>query len=244
QNQIRVIEEFKVSKKSKCGIITFVSKFEEFADQAETIFKGSERRADLDKAYSKLIKAVNDTIERVAIEHQKTPRDVVMFENFHHMFATLSRLKITHLENEKREAKQKYQDHLQAYVTAFLGKPLEKLSNFFEGIEARVAQGVKEEEVGYQLAFSKQELRKVIKEYTAKEVKKGIDSLYKKVEKNLCEEENLLQVVWHSMQDEFICQYKYFESMIARCYPGANIVLEFTINDVLQFFSDIAQSHY
>ena len=53
---------------------------------------------------------------------------------------------------------------------------------------------MKEDEVGYQLAFSKQELRKCIKEYPAKELKKGLEQLYKKVEKHLCEEENLLQV--------------------------------------------------
>ena len=34
---------------------------------------------------------------------------------------------------------------------------------FFEGVIAKVASGVKESEIGYQLAFSKQELRKVIK---------------------------------------------------------------------------------
>ena len=68
------------------------------------------------------------------------------------------------------------------------------LKHFFEGVEARVAQGIREEEVSYQLAFNKQELRKVIKEYPGKEVKKGLDNLYKKVDKHLCEEENLLQV--------------------------------------------------
>jgi len=36
-----------------------------------------------------------------------------------------------------------------------------------------MSQGYKPEEVGFQLAFSKTELRKVIKEYTAKEVSKG-----------------------------------------------------------------------
>lgn len=61
-------------------------------------------------------------------------------------------------------------------------------------MQAKVAQGVKESEISYQMAFSKQELRKVIKEYPGKEVKKGLDNLYKKVEKHLCEEENLLQV--------------------------------------------------
>jgi len=45
------------------------------------------------------------------------------------------------------------------------------------------------------VAFSKQELRKVTKEYHGREVKKGLDHLYKKVEKHLSEEENLLQVI-------------------------------------------------
>lgn len=71
--------------------------------------------------------------------------------------------------------------------------PIALLQLFFEGVQAKVAQGVKESEVSYQMAFSKQELRKVIKEYPAREVKKGLESLYKKVEKHLSEEENLLQ---------------------------------------------------
>uniref|UniRef100_A0A4W6CK36 Exocyst complex component 1 n=1 Tax=Lates calcarifer TaxID=8187 RepID=A0A4W6CK36_LATCA len=174
--QIRQMEEVKISKKSKVGILLFVAGFEEFAELAETIFRNAERRGDLDKAYVKLIRAV--------------------FMN---------------------------------------GKT--------SGVEARVAQGVREEEVSYQLAFNKQELRKVIKEYPGKEVKKGLDNLYKKVDKHLCEEESLLQVVWHSMQDEFIRQYKHFEDLIGRCYPGSGITMEFTIQDMLEYFSSIAQSH-
>ncbi|KAF3691189.1 Exocyst complex component 1 Exocyst complex component Sec3 [Channa argus] len=241
--QIRQMEEVKISKKSKVGILPFVTGFEEFAELAETIFRSAERRGDLDKAYVKLIRAVFMNVEKVANESQKTPRDVVMMENFHHIFSTLSRLKISCLDAERREAKHKYTDHLQSYVINSLGQPLEKLNHFFEGVEARVAQGVREEEVSYQLAFSKQELRKVIKEYPGKEVKKGLDNLYKKVDKHLCEEESLLQVVWHSMQDEFIRQYKHFEGLIGRCYPGSGITMEFTIQDMLEYFSSIAQSH-
>uniref|UniRef100_A0A673ND09 Exocyst complex component 1 n=1 Tax=Sinocyclocheilus rhinocerous TaxID=307959 RepID=A0A673ND09_9TELE len=241
--QIRQMEEVKISKKSKVGILPFVTGFEEFAKLAEAIFRNAERRGDLDKAYIKLIRAVFNNVEKVANESQKTPRDVVMMENFHHIFSTLSSLKISCLEAERKEAKQKYTEHLQSYVINSLGQPLEKLNHFFEGVEARVAQGVHEEEVSYQLAFNKQELRKVIKEYPGKEVKKGLDNLYKKVDKHLCEEENLLQVVWHSMQDEFIRQYKHFEGLINRCYPGSGITMEFTIKDMLEYFSSIAQSH-
>ncbi|XP_066429460.1 exocyst complex component 1 isoform X5 [Eleutherodactylus coqui] len=242
-NQIKQMEDVKISKKSKVGILPFVSGFEEFAELAESIFRSAERRGDLDKAYTKLIRAVFINVEKVANESQKTPRDVVMMENFHHIFATLSRLKISCLETEKREAKQKYNDHLQSYVIYSLGHPLEKLNTFFEGVKARVAQGIGYDEVSYQLAFSKQELRKVIKDYPGKEVKKGLDNLYKKVDKHLCEEENLLQVVWHTMQDEFIRQYKHFEGLIEKCYTGAGITMEFTIQDILEYFSSIAQSH-
>ncbi|XP_056115874.1 exocyst complex component 1 isoform X1 [Rhinichthys klamathensis goyatoka] len=241
--QIRQMEEVKISKKSKVGILPFVTGFEEFAKLAEAIFRNAERRGDLDKAYIKLIRAVFHNVEKVANESQKTPRDVVMMENFHHIFSTLSSLKISCLEAERKEAKQKYTEHLQSYVINSLGQPLEKLNHFFEGVEARVAQGVREEEVSYQLAFNKQELRKVIKEYPGKEVKKGLDNLYRKVDKHLCEEESLLQVVWHSMQDEFIRQYKHFEGLINRCYPGSGITMEFTIQDMLEYFSSIAQSH-
>ena len=45
------------------------------------------------------------------------------------------------------------------------------------------------------------------------------------------------------MQEEFIRQYKNIEDLIHRCYPGAMVALEFSIDDILTFFSDIAQSH-
>ncbi|XP_029188068.2 exocyst complex component 1-like isoform X2 [Acropora millepora] len=237
------IEDMKIQKTKKCGILPFVTKFEEFAVISEGVFKNSERRADLDKAYHHLIRVVFANVERMAEEHQKTPRAVVMMENYHHLFRVLSRLKILCLENEKRDAKKKYLDSQKMYVNTMLGRPMEKLNIFFEGVQECIAAGVKEDEVGYQLAFSKQELRKCIKEYPAKELKKGLEQLYKKVEKHLCEEENLLQVVWHSMQDEFLQQHKTFDDLIQRCYPGSMINLEVTINDILSFFSNIAQSH-
>lgn len=45
------------------------------------------------------------------------------------------------------------------------------------------------------------------------------------------------------MQEEFIMQYKNLEELIQHCYPGSMIALDFTIQDILQFFSEIARSH-
>ncbi|WAR00092.1 EXOC1-like protein [Mya arenaria] len=263
QLQIRAIEENKVSKKAKCGIISF-----DFANQAENIFRGSERHTDLDKAYQRLVRAIFDTINRIAAEHPKTPREktsitcfvstlckklivkmlsgsvCVSCNHLHFLCAAiLSQLKITCLEADRKEARAKYVENLNAYTKERLGRPLEKLHTFVEGVKSKMAQGVKAEEVGFQLAFSKTELRKVIKDYTGKEVKKSLDHMYKKLEKHLSEEENLYQVVWLSMQNEFMKQYNTYTDLINLCYPDSNINLEFTVDNVLEFFSNIAQSH-
>ncbi len=79
-------------------------------------------------------------VEKVANESQKTPRDVVMMENFHHIFSTLSSLKISCLEAERKEAKQKYTEHLQSYVINSLGQPLEKLNVSQIFMETRIEQ--------------------------------------------------------------------------------------------------------
>lgn len=49
-------------------------------------------------------------------------------ENFHHLYALLSQLKIHTLDQYRKDAKQKYNDALKAYVTRYFGRPLEKLN--------------------------------------------------------------------------------------------------------------------
>ncbi|CAL8084689.1 unnamed protein product [Orchesella dallaii] len=240
---VQAINDSRLPRKAKPGILAFVTDFEDFAVMAESIFGNSARRSDLEKWYVKMLTAVFDGIMRLAGESGKTPGEVIRMENFHRLHSILSRLKVPALEQQKKDAKIKYNEALNGYVTKYFGRPLIKLNEFFEGVQAKVSQGVKESEIGYQMAFSRAELKRVIKEYPAKEVKKGLESLYRKVEKHLSEDENLLQVVWRAMQEEFIVQYKSIESLISRCYPGSKITLEFTIDDILLFFSEIAQSH-
>ena len=243
QAQLRSIEDCKPPKKTKCGILHFVTNFHEFAQATEMIFQGSDRRTDIEKWYLTLVTSIIDNIPRIAKEHQKTPQAVVKMENFHHLHASLSRLKIGLLEQHKKDVKQKYNDALQNYVTQYFGRPLEKVNIFFDGVSIKINSGVKEAEISFQHQFSKQELRKVLALYPGREVKAGLEKLYKKVEKHLCEEENLLQVVWRAMQEEFIRQYKYIEDLLQRCYPGAQISLDFAISDILEYFSDIAMNH-
>ena len=69
----------KVPRAGKCGILPCVSVFDEFASRAESIVMGTERRAELDKAYQQIIDALFKTVERAAVGHPKTPPDVIKF---------------------------------------------------------------------------------------------------------------------------------------------------------------------
>ncbi|RWS16624.1 exocyst complex component 1-like protein [Dinothrombium tinctorium] len=193
QSQVTAIEETKAPKKPKCGVFPFIKKFEQFAKQAEGVFKVSaSRRTDIDRWYVTLCRSMFDTINRLSDTHHKTPPEMVRLENYHYLHDVLCTLKIACLESEKREAKQRYNEALKDYVARYFGRPLEKLNTFFEGVQMKVAQGVKQDEVGYQLAFSKQELRKVINSCTLKDIKKGLEEMYRKVEKHTCDPDSTL----------------------------------------------------
>ena len=99
------------------------------------------------------------------------------------------------------------------------------------------------QEVGFQLSFSKAELRKVVSAFPGREIKKGLETLYERVDKHFCEEEGLLQVVWRGIQEGFIEQHAHFTDLIHRCYPETEVELPFTIADLLSYFSDIARAH-
>lgn len=69
----------KFPRGSKCGILPCVRVFEDFAERAERIVMAADRRTELDKAYQLLIEALYQAIDRVAIDHPKTPCDVIKF---------------------------------------------------------------------------------------------------------------------------------------------------------------------
>lgn len=52
---------------------------QKFFKSSENIFRGSERRGEIDKAYQKLIATLFQKIEEVAEENDKPPPEIVMF---------------------------------------------------------------------------------------------------------------------------------------------------------------------
>uniref|UniRef100_A0A1Y1MFS9 Exocyst complex component Sec3 PIP2-binding N-terminal domain-containing protein n=1 Tax=Photinus pyralis TaxID=7054 RepID=A0A1Y1MFS9_PHOPY len=130
QTQVDSIKECRLPRRSKCGIMPYVFNLEEFARYGDVLLK-SDRRADLEKWYTRLIDTILECIALHSIDHGKTPTQVIKMENYHYLYSLLSQLKLSVLDAQRKEAKQKYNDALALYVTQYFGRPLEKLNIFF-----------------------------------------------------------------------------------------------------------------
>ena len=73
-------------------------------------------------------------------------------------------------------------------------------------------------------------------------MKRGLEKLYRRIDGDLSEEVGLLRVTWGAMQKAFMEQYQHFDKLIAQCYPGANIQLEFNLQNLIEYFRDISEN--
>lgn len=86
--------------------------------------------------------------------------------------------------------------------------------------------------------YGKNALKRVIKEYNAKDVRRHIDALYKRVEKHYTDEDLpnntsvLLKDVWTACEQELVKSTERFNRIIAQCYKDANVPLEYTSQDI------------
>uniref|UniRef100_A0A0R3WLR7 Sec3_C domain-containing protein n=1 Tax=Hydatigena taeniaeformis TaxID=6205 RepID=A0A0R3WLR7_HYDTA len=236
----QMFRDSKPSRKARCGLLNIMRVYENFAESSLLVFgPGS---TIMEQAHSDLICCLMNELDRIAAESMKTPSEVVLLENYHRLYDILCRLKLPSLNDTRKEAKARYQRALQEYSLNCMGRPLEDLHNFFEQVQSALDSGVRPDAICYQFAFQKHMLQKIIKEYPGKEVKKGLDNLRKKVERNLSEEANLFPVVWRSIQSEVTKQCMFYEELIKKCYFDSGLALDFTIDDLQKYFSEIASA--
>ncbi|KAF9150156.1 hypothetical protein BG015_008033 [Linnemannia schmuckeri] len=251
EEQFKFIEEARNKTKRK-GVLPFMRIFPRFAQRMEALLEGNEdteARTLITAAYDKLVRVMFESTEAVAKEtvdfdDKEQGSHVVNIENMHHFYSELRQRKVTNLENYMKYAKGSYESHLATYVRGVVRRSLLKLLDFFDGVEGLV-KAKASEDVGFHLTYNKQALKKVVSQYPASVVRKDLQHLYRKVEKHFSseDEEGLLQVAWRGIQEEFIRQHERFSRLIRECYPDAGVQMEFSMQELLGFFSEIAKSH-
>jgi hypothetical protein len=113
------------------------------------------------------------------------------------------------------------------------------IQDYFDGVE-RLMQTTAPSQISNNSNYNKSALRKVLKEYDGKDVKRLVDALYKRVEKHFAENSSTgdassnstLNAVWKACEEETVASTERFSKLISQCYSGGGLSLEYTMMDV------------
>jgi len=101
-------------------------------------------------------------------------------------------------------------------------------------------------EISSNSSYNKSALKKVVREYNTKDVRKHVDALFKRVEKHFTEasektttEESggiapgtVMVGVWKACEEELLRETDGFAKRIAQCYGDSGMTLEYSAADV------------
>ena len=100
-------------------------------------------------------------------------------------------------------------------------------------------------EVAKNSSYNRSSLKRVVKEYNAKDIRKNIDALFKRVEKHFSEASDgpaadnathrniaVLAGVWKACESEALRITELFSKRIAQCYADSGVSLEYSVSDI------------
>ncbi|EGN91691.1 hypothetical protein SERLA73DRAFT_67000 [Serpula lacrymans var. lacrymans S7.3] len=252
--QMKAVEETKLTSKKRKGVAYFIKYFPIYITRIEQQLVGTdglEIRAHVDSAYERIVNSMFDSLKQMATlggdgeDKGQLNYHVILVENMHHFVAEISPLEINTVTIFLKQAESIYNDNLSAYVKIVLRRPFAKVIDYLDGLE-RLLLTTAPTEVSKNSSYSKSSLKKVIKEFDGKDVRKLVDILFKRVEKHFTEasekattEESsviapgtVLVGVWKACEEELQRITELFNKRIAQCYADSGLSLEYTAADV------------
>jgi hypothetical protein len=254
--QIRAIEDTKVKIKKRKGVIGFIRIFPSFSLSLETMLASAddlEIRETVNRAYVRINKAMFESLKVIARENPAAqtagadPEDkevlnyqILLIENMNHYLEEVDARSNTVLEDWKQNAVQEMEEHMSLYLGAVIRRPLGKLLDFIESTESLMLSrqpGEAASSISSMPSHSKTTFKKILAGYDSKEIKRGIETLKKRVEKHFgdADDPGLSRgLVSKVIQN---CE-KYYEKVedriltISRDVYDGDIVAEWTKSDV------------
>ncbi|KAK4058603.1 hypothetical protein OIO90_000047 [Microbotryomycetes sp. JL221] len=214
KEQIKGIEQTKLTLKKRKGVVPFVRVFPQMA-KMDGEGQGGEGKDQLNY-------------------------HVILIENMHHIISVFSNQKVPALSSFVSQAKDKYQQNLEAYIRLILRRPLSRVLDYFAGLES-LLRTTPPTEVSLHSAYTKAALKRVLSDLRAKDVRKAVDALYKRVDKHFSDQTVsdagvVLKTVWNACDDEMQRLTGVWKGLIDKCYPDEKLGLEFDKAQVHDFF--------
>ncbi|GAA5999358.1 uncharacterized protein JCM10292_001230 [Rhodotorula paludigena] len=241
KEQIKSIEQTKLTLKKRKGVVPFVRVFPLFVARVESQLDGADNlniRGVINEQYERIVAAIFDCLQQMAKMdgegHGQGGEDkdqlnyhVILIENMHHIIAVFSnKQKVAALAPFVTQARAKYDQNLAAYIRLVLRRPLARQLDFFAGLE-QLLRTTPPTEVSLHSAYTRAALRRITADVRAKDLRKGVDALYKRVDKHFggevanqaAEHTDVLKTVWKACEDEVTRLVSNWKALVAKCYP-------------------------
>ena len=246
--------------KKRKGVIAFIRIFPSFSIALETMLASAgdlDIRQTVNKAYIRVNKAMFESLKVIARENPAAqtagadPEDkealnyqILLIENMNHYLEEVDSRSNPVLEEWKENAAQEMEEHMSLYIGAVIRRPLGKLLDFLENTEnamlARQA-GQPASSIAAMPSHSKSLFKKILTGYDSKEIRKGVETLRKRVEKHFgdADDPGLSRDLVAKVQDNCEKFYEKVEDRIltlSRDVYDGDVVAEWTPADVSAAF--------
>ncbi|KIW14808.1 hypothetical protein PV08_07593 [Exophiala spinifera] len=213
EQQVKAIEETKVKVKKRKGLISFMRVFPEFTAAVEDMIPQESALDSLDvrftvnDAYTRLLKAMWESLNFIAKDNPAAasgttsanapisgdPEDkealnyhILLIENMNYFVEEVKTHNNGVLEEWVERAGQDQVSHLGQYTDAVIRRPLGKWLDFLESTEAMM-KGISSGEytsIASKPSHSRSSAKKILGAYDTREVRKGVETLKKRIEKH------------------------------------------------------------
>lgn len=268
-DQIRGIEDTKVKIKKRKGVIAFMKTFPSFTTAIENMIPPSPIvgtlpiRSHLNEAYTKINKAMFESLKFIAKETPIAavaqtataggdPEDkealnyhILLIENMNHYIEEVPVRNLPVLEEWKSRAVAEMSEHMDLYLSAVIRRPLGKLLDFLESSEAllnNLSAGEPATGIATGASHSRHVFKKILGAHDGKEIRRGIETLKKRVDKHFAEVDDVAgnnrALVGKVMRE---CEARYLkvgdrvQRIVTEVYEGA-LEVEWSRQDVTAAF--------
>jgi len=252
--QIKAVEQTKLTSKKRNGVAHFIKYFPVYVGRVESQLINAdtlEIRQNVDMAYEKIVQTMFDSLKQMAKmdgegeDKGQLNYHVILIENMHYFVAEIRQQEVGSVVVFSKRAEGLYDENLNAYVKIVLRRPFAKIIDYFEGVE-RLLKTTAPSEVSSNSSYNRSALKKIVKEYSTKDVRKHIDALFKRVEKHFTEasektttEESgviapgtVMVGVWKACEEELLRITELFGKRISQCYANSGVALEYSAADI------------
>ena len=267
EEQIRGIEDTKVRIKRRKGVVAFIKTFPNFTAAIENMLPPTRSldqlpiRSMVNDAYQSINKAMFESLKFIAKESPTAttgttssgdPEDkeilnlhILLVENLNHYIEEVPLRSNPVLEEWNFRARAEMSEHLNLYISAVIRRPLGKLLDFLESTESLIKNlppSQSPPSIATRASHSRSIFKKLMSSYDGKEIRRGAETLKKRVEKHFGEADDtpglsreLVGKVLKECENKYLDVTNRIERLIRDVYDGS-LELEWRPEDVTSGF--------